>query len=76
MNSLTPPVTQGQGQVTPAGSYLIWNTQQSSSALFPKGKATFHGVFLLRTECTCVAYELSSNLLPTDQLIIKGLLVL
>ncbi len=46
MNSLTSAATQGQGQVTLAGSFLIHKVHLST--IFPKRNATFHGVFLLR----------------------------
>ena len=44
MTSLASRVTQGEGQVTPAGSYY----KVHLSTLVPKRNATFHGAFLSR----------------------------
>ena len=59
MKSLASPGTQGQGQVTPAGSYFFEHRHQEHrqneiqhkvyiSTLLRKRRTTFHGAFLLR----------------------------
>ena len=73
INPLASSVTQGQGQVTPAGSYTL---QNSYIYTFLQKKHNFPQCVSFETKCTCITYRCAffsiSFMYKNDDYIVRG----